>query len=75
MRSGNSARQVAHQKLGGLEGAGKAAREAQVEDVASLLQKAAHERLGLGQVRQRRGDDLALAHHGVELLEVGVLRP
>ena len=65
--------QLLHQELDGLVGTRQPAGEAQVQHVASLFQQPAHERLGVGQVRQRRGDHLAVAHHRVELLEVGVL--
>ena len=56
-----------------LVGARQAARERDVEHVAAAAEQLAEERLGFGEVGKRRLEDLALAHHGVELLEVGAL--
>ena len=51
----------------------KATRESQIKNVFARFQKAAQKRLGIGQIRKRGRDDLALAHHRIELLQVGDL--
>ena len=63
--------QLGQQKVDGLVGAGKPAGEPDVEHVFARGEKSFQKFAGILQVRQRGGDDLALAHHGVELLKVG----
>ena len=63
--------QFRQQKVDGLVGAGKPAGEPDVEHVFARGEKSFQKFAGILQVRQRGGDDLALAHHGIELLKVG----
>ncbi len=66
-------RQLGQQKLDGLVGTGKAAGKSQVKHIAALPQQRLDALAGLLQVRKRGGDDLPLAHHGVELGQIGLL--
>ena len=61
------------QKRDRLVRARKATRKAQIKNVSSRFQKAAQKRLRIGQIGKRGRDDLALAHHRIELLQVGDL--
>ena len=61
------------QKRDCLVRARKATRKAQVKNISPRFQKAAQKRLGIGQIGKRSRDDLALAHHRIELLQVGNL--
>ena len=60
-----------HQQLDRAECARQRARESQIQDVFSRIEDRAHRCFGFLQVGKGCGDDLAFAHHGVELLEVG----
>ena len=63
--------ELLHEKGRCLVGSGKSAREAQVENIISLFENGAQCVFGFLHVGKGCGDHLALAHHGVELLEVG----
>ena len=65
--------QLGQQKVDGLVGAGKPAGEPDVEHILARGKKPLQQLAGVLQIRQRRRDDLALAHHGVELLKIGLL--
>ena len=66
-------RELLHQKIGRLECSRKRARKAEVQHVIAFFKNPAQRLFRFLHVRQRCGDDLAFAHHGVKLPKVGLL--